>query len=112
MLLKLQLSLAYCRGQCKDGASSMPEHKTDVAKTIQDVQREAHPTQTPLPLTAMDIHASRLSVKDTVKNCKLPLNTMDTAKRSRNLVQFSPKQEDLLGDITGKSSLSPTRWAV
>jgi len=34
VLLKLQLSLPNCRGQCYDGASIMLGHKTDVAKRI------------------------------------------------------------------------------
>ena len=34
MLLKLQLSLVNCRGQCYDGASNMMGHKTGVAKRI------------------------------------------------------------------------------
>jgi len=35
VLLKLQLSLANCRGQCYDGASNMFGHKSGVAKRIQ-----------------------------------------------------------------------------
>ena len=35
VLLKLQLSLANCSGQCYDGASNMPGHKNGVAKRIQ-----------------------------------------------------------------------------
>ena len=30
VLLKLQLQLANCRGQCYDGASNMPGHRTGV----------------------------------------------------------------------------------
>ena len=33
VLLKLQLSLVNCRGQCYDGARNMMGHKTGVAKT-------------------------------------------------------------------------------
>ena len=32
VLLKLQLSLVNCRGQCYDGASNIMGHKTGVAK--------------------------------------------------------------------------------
>ena len=60
VLLKLQLSLAYCRGRCYDGASNM--------------------------------HSLSLSVKDTVKNCKLLLNTMDKEKEIVTLIKFSPKR--------------------
>ena len=34
VLLKLELSLTNCRGQCYDGASNMMGHKTGVAKRI------------------------------------------------------------------------------
>ena len=115
VLLKLQLSLAYCRGQCYDGASNMLGHKTGVAKRIQDVQPKAHPTH-------CHRHSLSLSVKDTVKNCKLLLNTMDTAKEIVTLIKFSPKRERLLGDIKenldeehaagGIITLCPTRWTV
>ena len=43
VLLKLQLSLVNCRGQCYDGASNMMGHKTGVAKRIQDLQPKAYP---------------------------------------------------------------------
>ena len=115
VLLKLQLSLAYCRGQCYDGASNMLEHKTGVAKRIQEVQPNAHATH-------CHGHSLSLSVKDTVKNCTLLLNTMDTAKEVVTLIKFSPKRERLLEDIKenldeqpatgGVISLCPTRWTV
>ena len=42
VLLKLQLSLVNCRGQCFDGASNMVGHKTGVAKRIQDLQPKSY----------------------------------------------------------------------
>ena len=73
VLLKLQLSLVNCRGQCYGGASNMMGHKTGVAKRIQDLQPKAHPTH-------CHGHSLNLSVKDTTKNCKLLSDTMDTTK--------------------------------
>ena len=115
VLLEVQLSLAYCRGQCYDGACNMLGHKTGVAKSIQDVQPKARPTY-------CHGHSLSLSVKDTVKNCKLLLNTMDTAKEVVTLIKFSPKEERLLGDIKenldeepaagGVRTLCPTKWTV
>ena len=96
VLLKLQLSLGYCRGQCYDGASNMLGHKTVLAKRIQDVQPNAHSTY-------CHGHSLSLSVKDTVKNCKLLLNTMDTAKEVVTLIKFSLKRGGLLGDIKENS---------
>ena len=96
VLLKLQSSLAYCRGQCYDGGSNMLGHKTGVAKRIQDVQPNAHSTH-------CHGNSLSLSVKDTVKNCKLLLNTMDTAKEVVTLIKFSLKRGGLLGDIKENS---------
>ena len=73
VLLKLQLSLANCRGQCYDGASNKMGHKTGVAKRIQDLQPKAYPSH-------CHGHSLSLSVKDATKNCKLLSHTMDTAK--------------------------------
>ena len=55
VLLKLQLSLVNCRGQCYDGASNMMGHKTGVAKRIQDLQPKAYPL---ILLTVMDTHSA------------------------------------------------------
>ena len=62
VLLKLQLSLANCRGQRYDGASNMRGHNIGVAKRIQDLQPKAHPSHRHgYPLS--------LSVKAITKNC-------------------------------------------
>ena len=61
VLLKLQLSLVNCRGQCFDGANNMMGHKTGLTKRIQDLQPRAYPTHG-------HGHSLSLSVKDTTKN--------------------------------------------
>ena len=117
VLLKLQLSLVNYRGQCYDVASNMMGHKTGVVKRTQDLQPKAYPTH-------CHGHSLSLSVKDTTKNCKLSSDTMDTAKEIVSLIKFSPKRENLLGEIKenleGPESeakgilgrLCPTRWTV
>ena len=40
-LLRMNLPLHYCRGQCNDGASSMSGAKTGVAKQISDEESRA-----------------------------------------------------------------------
>ena len=67
-------------------------------------------------------HSLSLSVNDTLKNYKLLLNTVVTAKEVVNLIKFSSKRERLLGDTKenldeqpatgGVISLCPTRWTV
>ena len=91
VLLKLQLPLANCRGQCYDGASDMLGHRTGVAKRIQDLQPKAYPTY-------CHGHSLSLSVKDTTKNCKLLSEAMDTAKEVVTLIKFSPKRGNILGE--------------
>ena len=113
VLLKLQLSLVNCRGQYYDGASNMMGYKTGVA--IQDLQLT-------YPIHCHG-HSLSLSVKDTTKNCKLLSDTMDKAKEIVSLITFSPKRDNLLGEIKenlegpeieakGILGLCPTRWTV
>ena len=95
----------------------MMGHKTGVAKRIQDLQPKAYPTH-------CHGHSLSLSVKDTTKNWKLLSDTtMDTAKESVSFIKFSPKRENLLGEIeedlegpdseaTGILDLCATRWTV
>ena len=116
VLLKPQLSLVNCKGQCYDGASNLMGHKTGVAKKIQDLQPKAYPTH-------CHGHSFSLGVKYTTKNCKLLSDTMETAKEIVSLIKFSPKRENLLGEIKenlegpeseakGILGLCPTRWTV
>ena len=119
VLLKLQLSLVNCRGQCYDGASNMMGHKTGVAKRIQELQPKAYPTH----CHGHSLSLSGVSVKDTTENCKLLSDTMDTAKEIVSRINVSPKRENLLGEIKenlegpesedkGILGLCPTRWTV
>ena len=83
VVLKLQLSLVNCRGQCYDRTSNMMGHKTVVAKRIQDLQPKAYRIH-------YHGHLLNLSVKDTTKNCKFLSDTIDTAKEIISLIRFSP----------------------
>ena len=70
----------------------MMGHKTGVANRVQDLQPKAYPTHG-------HGHSLSLSIKDTTKNCKLLSDTMDTVKEIVSLIKFSPKRENLLGEI-------------
>ena len=101
VLLKLQLPLENWRGpECYDGASNKLGHRTGVAKRIQDIQLKAYPTH-------CHRHSLSLSVKDITKNCKLLSDTMDTANEVVTLITFSPKRENLLGEIKKKRLKNP-----
>ena len=89
-------------------------HEPGVVKRIQDLQPKAYPTH-------CHGHSLSLSVKDTTKNCNLLSDTMNTAKEIVSLIKFSPKRENLLGEIQGnlegpepeaEGILCPTRWTV
>ena len=57
ILLRMQISLDLCRGQCYDGASNMLGKKSNVAKQIFDIQPKAH-------YTHCHCHSLSLSVKE------------------------------------------------
>ena len=92
ILLRLQLSLADCRGKCYDGANNMLGSKSGVAQQILALQPKALATH-------CHGHSLSLSVKDTVRNCKLLSDTMDTAKEIVPLIKYSPKRENILGEV-------------
>ena len=98
ILLKYQLNLDMCRGQCYDSASNMLGKSSAVATQIFAEQPKAHYTQ---------CHALSLSlsVKDVTKNTKILRDTMGTAKETTILIKYSPKQENILGNIKNKLSV-------
>ena len=118
-LIRLQLSLDSCRGQCYDGASNMLGLKSGIAKQICDIHPKAHATH-------CHAHSLSLCVKNTTSSCKTLSNAMDIAREIVALVKYSPKREKVLGDIkenveqnsddydkkAGLSKLSATRWTV
>ena len=65
--------------------------KSGVAKQISELQPKTFVTH---------CHGQSLSltVKDTVKDCQLLSQTMDTTKELVVLIKYSPKREAILGD--------------
>ena len=119
-LIRLPLSIDKCRGQCYDGANNMFGKKTGVATRIQELQPKAYPTH-------CHGHSLCLGVKDAVRSCKVLSDTMDTSKEVITLIKYSPKRENLLGEIKdnmegetcseedeipGIVKFCPTRWTV
>ena len=120
VLLRLQLSLQSCRGQCYDGASNMLGRKSGVATQIYLMQPKAH-------YTHCHCHSLSLSVKDTTGDCKALADAMGVAGEIAVLIKFSPKRERLLEELkdqmvredeeenptpSGLTKLSTTRWTV
>ena len=115
VLLRTQISLDNCRGQCYDGASNMLGKKSGVAKQILDIQPKAFAAH-------CHCHSLSLSVKETTKESKILSDTMDTSGEIAILVKYSPKREQKLESIKVTyeenevvnriSKLSTTRWTV
>lgn len=116
-LIRLQLSLSRCRGQCYDGASNMLGKRSGVAQKFLECEPKAHPTH-------CHAHCLSLGVKDTTKNSKLLSDTMSNANEIVKLVKYSPKRENWLKEIkanladeegrsvAGVAKFSATRWTV
>ncbi|XP_052253227.1 zinc finger MYM-type protein 1-like [Dreissena polymorpha] len=112
-LLRMNLSLSQCRGQCYDGASNMTGAKRGVATNILAKEERA-------VFTHCYGHALNLAVGDCVRQCKLLRDTMDTVHEVSKLIKYSPKRdstlqtlkEEMSPDTPGFRVLCPTRWTV
>ena len=112
-LLRLNLPLAKCRGQCYDGASNMSGPKSGVAKRLRDEEPRA------LYLHCHG-HALNLAASDAIKKCKVTKDALDVCYEVCKLIKFSPKRnaqfdalkEELSPESSGLRVLCPTRWTV
>ena len=122
VVLRLGLDPERLRGQCYDGCSTMMGKKSGVATTIKnELNRNA------LVIHCRHAHASNLACADSIKNCKLMQNALETFLQISKLVKKSPKRESQLitihtkGLFTGNDEqnktktigdFSDTRWTV
>lgn len=113
VLIRLNLGINKCRGQCYDSASTMRGPKSGVATQL---RRE----ETRAVYMHCYGHALNLAVGDTVRQCKLLRDTLDVTFEVSKLVKFSPKRDaqferlkaDLAPESPGFRVLCPTRWTV
>ena len=110
ILLRMDLRIENCRGQCYDGASTMAGHKSGVAKGIMELEPRAL-------YTHCYGHALNLAVQDSIKHVKLMKDTLDTTHEIIKLIKKSPKREAIFKSIATFESpsirtLCPTRWTV
>ena len=97
-MIRLNIPLSNCRGQCYDGASNMTGIKRGVATQIQ--------SESPLAfLTHCYGHALNLAVNDMIKEDRLLKNTMDTTSELSKLITKLPKREGMLQKIRNDLSL-------
>ena len=85
VLLRMNLKIEHCRGQCYDGASSMTGGKTGVAKILRDEEPRAI-------LTHCYGHALNLAVGDCVKQCNVMKAALDIVAEISKLIK-SPKRD-------------------
>ncbi|XP_066910501.1 zinc finger MYM-type protein 1-like [Clytia hemisphaerica] len=92
ILLRLNLSLENCRGQTYDGASNMMGRKSGVSTQILAEQPKAVAIH-------CEGHSLSLSIKSLTSECDTLKDTLSVVKEICVLVKYSPKRENLLGNI-------------
>ena len=110
VLLRLNLNISKCRGQCYDGGSNMAGSKNGVKEQILKKEPRAL-------FVHCYGHVLSLSVADTIKNIPLLRSVMDSVFEISKLLQYSPKRMTAFRDIKAEVSvgfrvLCPTRWTV
>ena len=91
-LLRLNLQLSRCRGQCYDGGSNVAGSKNGVKAQILKEEPRAL-------FTHCYRYALSLSVADTVRMIKCLGSTMDTVHELSKLLQYSPKRSGLFKNL-------------
>ena len=113
ILLRLNLRIDNCRGQCYDGASSMSGSKSGVATRLLALEPRAL-------YTHCYGHALNLAAQDALKSVKVMADALDTVYEITKLIKKSPKRDiifkkfkdDISTDSPGIRILCPTRWTV
>ena len=113
ILLRLNLSINNCRGQCHDGASNMSGIRSGVATKVSSLEPRAL-------YTHCYGHALNLAVQDVIKGTKLMDDTLSTVYEITKLIKKSPKRDVIFSKLKdeipecspGIRILCPTRWTV
>ena len=112
-LVRLNLVLSKCRGQCYDGASAMSGVRSGLAKQLNEDENRA-------VFLHCYGHALNLAVDDSVKNSKPLKDALEITFEVSKLVKYSPKRDvmfeilksKLAPDMPGFRVLCPTQWTV
>lgn len=125
VLIRMNLKLNKCRGQCYDGCSTMRGHKNGVVVQIKEEENRTL-------YTHCYTHSLNLAVGDTMRNSDILKHTLDNTFELTKLVKNSAKRdaklseikktiaddtdnENLFGSPQSKPSVSmfcPTRWTA
>ena len=92
ILVRMNVKLIHCRGQCYDGASNMSGARNGVATKILENERRALYTH----CYALSLN---LTVSDTMKKSKVCRDALDMAFEIVRLMKFAPKREAALEKI-------------
>ena len=112
-LIRLNLKLEDCRGQCYDGAANMCGIRSGVATQLSAKEPRAL-------FTHCYGHSLDLAACDSINNSKIVKNALDVTYEVCKLLKYSPRRDSLFDKIkkdvcpgtTGFHVLCPTRWTV
>ena len=79
-------------GQCYDGASAMSGSRSGVAKRILDLEPKAF-------FSHCYRHALNLSACDTLKQCNVMCDTLETTHEITKLIKYSPQREAIFQKV-------------
>lgn len=110
ILIRFDLPLSNCRGQCYDGARNMAGGKNGVQAKILGDERKA------LFVHCL-AHSLNLVAQDAIKTIPVCRDTLNLVKDLINFVRDSPKRLAMFQSLKSNDStklrpLCPTRWAV
>jgi hypothetical protein len=121
-LLRLQLPIKQCRGQCYDGAAVMAGHVTGVSTRIADLEKRA------LFVHCL-AHSLNLAVQESTRRVPLYRDLIEFIKDIINLIRASPKRSEIFAGLQNPANssdqptvplgkhwtlrpLCPTRWTT
>ena len=112
-LLRMNLNISDCRGQCYDGAANICGVRNSVATQISRRKIACN-------FVHCYRHALNLATGDCIKRKSILWDTLDTTFEISKLVKFSPRRDtiferiksELAPDSPGFRTLCPTRWTV
>ena len=113
ILLRINLTLSNCRGQCYDGASNMADSRSCVSTQLSSEEPRA-------VYTHCYGHALNLVVGDVMKKSRLMGSTLNAASEISKLLKYSPHRDaafeklkaELAPNLPGFRTLCPTHWIV
>ena len=113
VLIRLNLSINDCRGQCYDRAANMSGAKSGVSTQI--LKEEPHAIY-----MHCYGHALNLVAGDTIERNKILRNALDTTFEISKLLKLSPRRDamfqkikaEMAPDTPSFHTLCPTRWTV